>query len=183
MENQMPKAPISRSYWVVPGKLLAGAYPGDFMPAKAEERLRSFFDAGIRFFVDLTRPGDRNLVGQVMVPYHGLIGRLSGEDYKVHYRRMPVIDLDVPSRAGMKAILDLMDDAISEDLPVYVHCVGGIGRTGTVVGCWLVRHGIEPASRAIDRIRELRCNEAEARRPSPETPAQRRFILDWKAGA
>ena len=30
----------------------------------------------------------------------------------------------------------------SDGKNVYVYCWGGIGRTSTAVGCWLVRHGM-----------------------------------------
>ena len=41
----------------------------------------------------------------------------------------------------MASILDAIDAALDGGKTVYVHCWGGVGRTGTVVGCWLVRHG------------------------------------------
>ena len=44
-----------------------------------------------------------------------------------------------------------VDDALGEGRTVYVHCWGGIGRTGTVVGCWLVRHGLTGRG-ALDQI-------------------------------
>ena len=39
-------------------------------------------------------------------------------------------------------ILDDLDQALADGHRVYLHCFGGIGRTGTVVGCYLVRHGM-----------------------------------------
>jgi hypothetical protein len=41
-------APFDRSYWVVPGRLLAGAYPGDPKELKASEKLEALHGAGIR---------------------------------------------------------------------------------------------------------------------------------------
>jgi protein-tyrosine phosphatase len=73
----------------------------------------------------------------------------------------------------MRAILDTIDAEMAAGRTVYVHCWGGIGRTGTVIGCWLVRHGT-PAEEAL--------NEIEARRGepgSPETAAQWAFVLNW----
>jgi protein-tyrosine phosphatase len=63
---------------------------------------------------------------------------------------------------------------------VYVHCWGGIGRTGTVVGCWLMRHGLDEGD-PVGRIARLR-RDMEDARPSPETPAQRAMITSWKRG-
>lgn len=44
-----------------------------------------------------------------------------------------------PTVDQMRAILDAIDRAAGSI--VYVHCWGGHGRTGTVAGCYLVRHG------------------------------------------
>ena len=181
-DNEAIPVPFDRSYWVVPGKLLAGAYPGDLDPDMAEMKVRAIVEAGIRCFIDLTSPGDRNMFGHPLSHYQDLPGIISGSEFKIIYRRMPVTDVDVPSQAGMVEILDVIDAAVLSDIPVYVHCLGGIGRTGTVVGCWLVRHGIAEGQEAIDLIRKLRRNDARASLSSPETARQRRFILEWKSG-
>ncbi|MBN2318511.1 MAG: dual specificity protein phosphatase family protein [Acidobacteria bacterium] len=174
--------PFERSYWVLPGKFLAGAYPGNPYEDRAEEKLRLFLDAGIRYFVDLTSPEDENLYGEALVPYRDLIGKFGTGHLKVRYCRMPITDMDVPSRARMEEILDIIDDAVHGGMPVYVHCLGGFGRTGTVVGCWLVRHGIERGNAVIDLIRKLRRKDPQSNWESPQTAEQRRFILQWKAG-
>src|SRR4029077_11114909 len=77
----------------------------------------------------------------------------------VRYHRFPIVDLDVPSVARMREILTQIARALEGDAPVYVHCWGGIGRTGTVVGCWLVEGGAS-GGRAAPR---------DARRPPPHT--------------
>jgi protein-tyrosine phosphatase len=53
---------------------------------------------------------------------------------------------------------------------VYVHCQGGIGRTGTVIACLLVEEG-EDAEVVLDRLSE---------RGSPETERQKRFVREWR---
>jgi hypothetical protein len=174
--------PFERSYWVVPGMFLAGAYPGNPDPDKAEEKLRLFLDAGLRCFVDLTSPEDSNLLGLPLVPYRDLVERAAGGRFDVQYSRMSITDMDVPSQAGMCETLDTIDGALAVGFPTYVHCLGGFGRTGTVVGCWLVRHGIGQGIDVLDIIRKLRRNEPQARWDSPQTEAQRRFILEWKRG-
>ena len=55
----------------------------------------------------------------------------------------------------MRAILDLIESAIDAGAPVYVHCWGGIGRTGTVVCCWLVERGLS-GEQALVEIALLR---------------------------
>ena len=45
--------PFDRSYWVVPGKLLAGCYPGDKNREIAKKKLQGLIDCGIRLVVNL----------------------------------------------------------------------------------------------------------------------------------
>jgi hypothetical protein len=181
-EEDVEAVPFDRSYWVLPGKLLAGAYPGDPYEERIKEKLRLFLDGGIRCFVDLTSPEDENLYGEAMVPYRDWIAEACAGHCKVHYHRMPITDMDIPAHSRMKEILDIIDGALLGGTPVYVHCLGGFGRTGTVVGCWLVRHGIEKGGAVIDLIRKLRRKNPQADRESPQTAEQRRFILEWKPG-
>jgi ADP-ribosyl-[dinitrogen reductase] hydrolase len=175
-------APSARSYWVVPSKLLAGTYPGDPNPDVAKEKLSVLVAAGIRCFIDLTSPEDTNMAGQPLIPYIEQTTYTPDGSIKITYHRKTITDLDIPSLAEMKEILDIIDGAILNNLPVYVHCLGGIGRTGTVVGCWLARHGIESGQSILDMIRRLRRNDSQSHRASPETAEQRRFILDWEEG-
>ncbi|GIT00631.1 MAG: hypothetical protein CM1200mP26_23430 [Acidimicrobiales bacterium] len=55
----------------------------------------------------------------------------------------PIPDMGLPSGGPdeMARILDNLDGALTAGGKAYVHCWGGLGRTGTVVGCWLARHG------------------------------------------
>src|SRR5262245_49849814 len=51
-----PALPFPNSYWVVPGRLLAGEHPEGVSSADTLERLQALLDAGISCFVDLTMP-------------------------------------------------------------------------------------------------------------------------------
>jgi ADP-ribosylglycohydrolase len=81
----------------------------------------------------------------------------------------------------MREIQEAIRDAMDAGKPVYVHCWGGIGRTGTVVGCFLVESGLSGRD-ALQRLAELwQVVEKRQRRPrTPETPQQERFVLDWQ---
>ena len=54
MVTQQPPKPDPNTYWVVPGKLLAGEYPGARDPEEARSRLGKFLAAGVRHIIDLT---------------------------------------------------------------------------------------------------------------------------------
>ena len=83
----------------------------------------------------------------------------------------------------MTRILDAIDTALERDEAVYVHCWGGHGCTGTVIGCWLVRHGTTP-DEAIALIRERRCDLPvfRANPLSPQTREQHAFVHSWSPG-
>jgi len=71
-----------------------------------------------------------------------------------------------------------VDAAIQRGGAVYIHCWGGVGRTGMVVGCHLARHGLS-GEQALERIVELRSGLANQ---SPETDAQCALVLGWQPG-
>lgn len=158
-------APFPEMYWVEPRRFLAGSYPGFGDAESARLRVSGLLDAGIQVFVDLTEPG-------VVQPYTiWLAGR-------AEHIRLPIPDFGVPSFVLMARILDALDQALVARRPVYLHCWGGLGRTGTVVGCYGVRRGMsgEEALRHLDKLRQ---GTSLAHHPSPETEAQRRLVLSW----
>ena len=161
------KPPIADSYWVEEGRLLGGEYPGARLEADAVPRLTAFGRSGITSFIDLTERGEG------LSPYSHLLAA------GMRWERIPVRDGGCPTPGEMRAVLDRVDDDLAAGENVYVHCWGGHGRTGTVAGCWLVRHGVRPAD-ALKRIVELRCDVPDAEwRLSPETAEQRQLVLDW----
>lgn len=173
----MVRLPNANTYWVEPGRLMAGEYPGHWEPEVARQRLRAYLDCGVDVFIDLTTPADPlEAYAEVLVGEAARAGR------GVEYLRFPIPDLGVPESAAVMArILDDIDLALAAGRCVYVHCWGGVGRTGTVVGCFLVRHGASGAS-ALERLAALWSTVAKRnRKPScPETETQRRFVRDWE---
>jgi protein-tyrosine phosphatase len=154
----------------VPGRLCAGEYPGAPFDAAARAKLALLRDAGITFFLDHTQERDG------LEPYAHLL-EANGEQ-PIAYRRFPIRDMDIPTPQTMRQILDAIDAALAAGECVYVHCWGGIGRTGTVVGCWMVEHG-RSGQGALTEIERLRVGIPDEWRASPETSAQRRMVLTW----
>ena len=174
--------PTHRSYWVVEGRFAAGAYPSrsrPLEPGQIPDVTAALLDAGITCFVNLTEdhPG-------------------GGDSHLTRYQdhvtdsavvlAHPIVDVDIPTGDEMIATLDAIDDHFRGGGNVYAHCWGGKGRTGTVVGCWLVRHSYVPSDDpdgVLSVLDELRGGDSGAgHQPSPDTPDQEAFIGDWEPG-
>ena len=163
-----PPLPIRNSYWVIPGQLLAGEYPGGSSPDQTRERLKQLLAAGIECFVDLTHPGELDRYDTDL-------------PLGVEYLSKPIKDHGLPEkREHMTEILDCVHDALRSGRTVYIHCHAGIGRTGTVVGCFLVERGLE-GNEALDELNRLfqQSERSKSWDWVPETQLQTAFVRDW----
>lgn len=164
--------PLPNSYWVMPGRLLAGEYPvgrDKQLSEAARARVQDLLVAGISCFVDLTEEGE-------CPPYQSLLPPT------VTYLRRSIRDQRVPRRpTQMRRILDEIAGVLTAGGNVYVHCRAGIGRTGTVAGCFLVEQGNE-GERALRELNELwtmQCARAPLWPIVPQTPEQADYIRQW----
>lgn len=173
-----PHRPHANCYWVRPGSFLAGEYPGAFRPETATQRLLTHLDAGVTHFLDLTHPNDR------LEPYEELLPALAQQTARfVHYQRLPIYDMSTPSPTEMVTILDTIDQTLADNGVIYLHCWGGIGRTGTVVGCYLARHGMSGDDALAQLATWWQTVEKAIRSPrSPETDAQVAMVQGWPRG-
>jgi len=169
--------PTRSSYWVEPGRLLAGAYPGAQDPEVHCRKIQALLDAGVRVFVNLMQEGETNHDGEPFVPYEDVVRQRCPDATCV---RFSIRDLSVPSVPGLATILDAIDQSIDAGKTVYVHCWGGVGRTGTVVACWLLKHKRSTHENVIDNLKTLRRQDRErGYRPCPESAEQRQFVQTW----
>jgi ADP-ribosylglycohydrolase len=168
--------PIPETYWLVPGRLLVGEYPGSQSRAEAMERLRRFLVGGITCFVDLTEPHE-------LPSYEALLPFATPAGRRVEYLREPIPDHGVPaSRESMARVLAMLDEALEADHVVYLHCRAGVGRSATVAGCWLASRPGRPA----DALEELQRRWQQSAKSNawaqiPETEEQAAFVRHWVA--
>ena len=169
------KRPIPESYWVKPGSFLAGEYPGSSYGDGGRQRLDSFLDLGINTFIDLTDPDE-------LPPYlPALKEQARYYEIDIRYNRFTIRDHTVPTTENMQAILDEIDSSLAAGRKIYVHCWGGIGRTGTVIGCYLVRNGLSGQG-ALAQLATWWQDVPKSRTwpYSPETDRQMKFVLNWE---
>jgi hypothetical protein len=171
-QDPWPYDDLLHAWWVDPGRLLAGEYPGEYpgrKPSVARTKIDILVDAGIRTFVDLTTPADQ------LEPYEPLLRAVAlARGLELPHVSFPIPDLSVVDDREYDRITAAIAQAQAHG-GVYVHCWGGVGRTGTVIGCLLVDQGLSYEV-TIGRLKTLRRATRKANRRAPETPAQHDVI-------
>jgi Dual specificity phosphatase, catalytic domain len=166
--NEAPDRPLPNSYWVVPGRLLAGEYPGGSGFTESRARLAKLQDAGVDYFVDLTEEAE-------LPPYRHLL------PFRVKYLRSPIVDTRVPNNvAQTRELLAAIRDALALGRGVYVHCRAGIGRTGLVIGCFLAEQESDgkAALKTLNRL-WLQSERSQTWPKVPQTAEQAAYIRGW----
>ena len=158
--------PHGNTYWLWAGHVLAGEHPAKEGEEQLSEKLQLFALAGITHFIDLTSPADP------VKTYQPLGGAV-----RINH---PITDFGVPSPLQMQGILQSIQSAISQGGKVYVHCKGGIGRTGTVAATWLTEHGLDDEQALALLLQKWQAMDKRFEEPhTPETQAQREFVRTW----
>jgi len=142
---------LHRFNWVIEGELAAMAMP-DGKPGD----LRELTDRGVGALVNLSEwawPND-------VIAEGGLA-----------YIHLPVPDFAPPQPDQVDRFVSFCDECIAGDKAAAVHCIAGLGRTGTMVACYLVHRGMAP-QKAIEEIRRVRPG-------SIETPSQERAVHEY----
>ena len=179
-----PVLPFDRAYWVIPGRLLMGYVPVKPEADGTHQQVRALLGQGIRVFINLMHDDEENYDGAIIPGYEKELREESAAlGVAAYHHRLSIADLSVPTPGHMVRVLDTIDAALAEGQPVYVHCWGGRGRTGTVAGCYLARHGYATGQRALDFVQHLRRTDAKAFVNSPETQRQCRMVREWPLGA
>jgi protein-tyrosine phosphatase len=163
----------------------------DFLPTPGlPGRVGMTFAPGKKSDSAYGSPWDRDLATDLdrLVQHHGihvLVCLL--EDHELHrlqipdlvpaaesrgltVHRLPIPDGGVlPSTHSVRALVTTIANHARAGRSIAIHCRGGLGRAGTIAGCFLVDQGMTP-DQAIDTLHEVRSHN------SPETPQQEAFI-------
>ena len=131
------------------------------------DKLDALLNSGVTLFVDLTEEGE-------LLPYANWLETAA-------HKRFPIPDTGTPrSVEQTRDILNAIDDHRGRGGTVYLHCWGGVGRTGTIVGCWLSRKNNGDTEEALHELQDLwKKNPKSKWRDSPENPWQINYIRNW----
>ena len=147
--------------WIVPGRILACAYP------RRESALAGLARQGVALLVNLHERGHEP----------SSLERLGLTE--VH---LPVRDFTAPSPEQVEQAVATLEQAVAASRTVAVHCGAGLGRTGTILACYLVRTGV-PAEEAIRQVRSLRPGSIETREQVAAVIAYAKRLRDEGDGA
>ena len=160
--------PLPNTYWVLPGRLLAGEHPSGAEEAEARARLERLREAGIDCFVDLTEAGEQPDYRQLLPT-------------RTWYLRSAIVDTCVPNNvAQVQELLSRIRAGLALGRNIYVHCRAGIGRTGLVMGCYLAEQERDGKA-AIKLLNRLWRQSARAKSwpKVPQTSEQADYIRHW----
>lgn len=151
MNNRQKELPVTAD-WILDDKLAAMSLPG-------RNELRKLKQEGFGLVVNLTR---RETV------------TVAAAGFGMNTIHIPVRDMAAPTQDQIRHFVASVDRYISHAIPVAVHCMGGVGRTGTMIAAYLTAKGMEP----WDAIKYVR-----RRRPgSIETRGQENAVIEYANG-
>jgi hypothetical protein len=170
--------PFRYCYWPVPGKILAGCCPGSIDGYMLPEQLGAMLDLGVTLVVNLMEKAETEVMSNFMDSYEPILaGMAATRGNRIRVERFPIVDRSIPTVEEMKRILRRIGKELAAGGVVYVHCLGGIGRTGTVIGCYFVE---QVEADPLGRLARLTEPERDYFWPTPQTGEQRSFVLGWK---
>ena len=82
--------------------------------------------------------------------------------YQMQWEHLPVTDFTAPTLEQVEQAVTIIDGFLEQGLAVAVHCRAGLGRTGTILACYLVAQG-RSANDATKHVRTRRPGSIETR--------------------
>jgi len=160
LTSDIYQGPTYESNWVIPGYLMAGAYPN-------KEEIKQILDKGINVFVSL-----QHELGGLNAPrYEACLP----ED--IIFEHLPIPDRKTTDDNLVIPFVQKLAKYIQDEKILYVHCWGGHGRTGTIVSIllhllWKINP--EESMAYCQKTHDLR--KLPVTISSPETPDQREQV-------
>lgn len=160
-EHYVPGARGPRGFaWLVPGKLAGTPLPGAVNETDVD--MQALKRCGVTVLVSLTEQD----VDQAALARNGL--------RNVH---LPVYDRQPPSVSQLQMLMLKMKRLLLDGEVLAVHCLAGLGRTGTVLAAWLVFEGVT-AEEALRRVREIEPQYVQSEQQENALSAYEAMLLE-----
>jgi len=169
--------PLLETYWVVPGRLLAGDSLHYLLEEERRTVLNWLFRKGVDYFFDLSDADDYDYDWEGFERSLQDEAALQGE--QIVYRSMALPGRKAPKREMMKTVLDTIDQALAGGYTVFASCRDLGKQSGMVAGCYLARHGMN-GKQALKEIERLRAHSTYWWLLAPALESQRRFVRGWQ---
>ena len=158
--------PIRNSY-KVDDRIYAGEYPATANEKLGRRDIDRFINFGITHFIDLTESGE-------LLPYTQWLHK------EQTHIRFAIRDCGIPTTEKTAQLIKTITTILKEkENKIYIHCRGGIGRTGTIAACYYATF-LKEYHPVIDLLtRQYSQCPKSAYRSSPETLEQKRFIMQY----
>jgi atypical dual specificity phosphatase len=80
----------------------------------------------------------------------------------IEYLHIHSNDMGVPEFDDLISSVDFIHRQLENNKPVMVHCLAGLGRTGTILACYLIKYEKISADDAITKIRKERSGSIQS---------------------
>lgn len=144
--------------WVEPGKILIGSIPS------TPQDIDTLVSMGVRSILTLTQ--------RAIDTYPGVMDSLNA--HSMFLRHFPIPDGGVPEKS-INPVLEYIAVNYNRNQPVYVHCRGGIGRSGIILQAYYCFYHGKTIEQARDLLRVRRNYEGNATAADQGSP-QREWL-------